>query len=163
MPEEIKNVFISHIHEDDEGLKKVKSLLKDHGISIRDHSVNSDKPNQAKSEEYIKSEILAPRIKQCGALLVYITADTKDSSYVNWEIEYAIKHGIRVVGVWAYGEKGCEVPKALEDLHDAIVGWNGAGIVSALTGEFDGWENPDGTKASDRDIKHYSCGSDRVT
>ena len=27
MPDEIKNVFISHIHEDDEGLPKLKDLV----------------------------------------------------------------------------------------------------------------------------------------
>lgn len=115
MAGETKNVFISHIHEDDEGLGKLKSLLKDNGMTVRDYSINADNPNRAHSEDYIKSQILAPRIRQSSTLVVYISPETKDSKYVNWEIEYAQKEDKRIVGVWAHGENGCEIPKALDD------------------------------------------------
>ena len=42
-----RNTFISHIHEDDEGLGKLKSLLKDNGMTVRDYSINADNPNNA--------------------------------------------------------------------------------------------------------------------
>ena len=157
MADEKRNVFISHIHEDDPGLGKLKSLLKDNGMTIRDYSIHSDNPNNAHSEGYIKSEILAPRIRQSSVLIVYVSPETKDSEYVNWEIEYAQKHDKRIVGVWAHGEKGCEVPQALDDYADAVVGWTGNSIIDAIHGEIDGWENPDGTPSTLRDIKRYSC------
>jgi antiphage defense system Thoeris ThsB-like protein len=158
MADDKKNVFISHIHEDDDGLGKLKGLLKDNGMQISDYSINSDKPNNAKDPDYIKSEILAPRIKQCSTMIVYISPDTKDSEYVNWEIEYAQKNDMRIVGVWAHGENGCEVPEALNDYADAVVGWTGNNIIDAINGKIDNWENPDGTTCSPRDIKRYSCG-----
>ena len=158
MTNEVKNVFISHIHEDDDGLGKLKDLLEKKGISIRDYSISSDNPNNAKSEEYIKTEILAPRIMASGALVVYISPETKDSSYVDWEIEYAQKNDKRIIGVWADGEEGCEVPDALNNYADAVVGWTGDRIVDAINGNIDNWENPDGTQFSPRDINRYSCG-----
>ena len=112
MADETKNVFISHIHEDDDGLGKLKDLLKCKGLTIRDYSINADNPNNAKSEDYIKSEILAPRIQQSSTLVVYITPETKTSEYVNWEIEYAQSKDKRIVGVGAQGGNGCEVPEA---------------------------------------------------
>lgn len=157
MADETKNIFVSHIHEDDEGLGKLKNLLKDNGMTIRDYSISSDNPNNAHSEDHIKSEILAPRIEQSGALVVYVSPETKDSKYVNWEIEYAQKLDKRIVGVWAHGESGCEVPDALKKYADAVVGWTGNRIVDAINGEIDGWENPDGTPATPRQIKRYSC------
>lgn len=157
MADEMRNVFISHIHEDDSGLTKLKSLLKDNGMPIRDYSINSDNPNNAHSEEYIKYQILAPRIERSGVLVVYVSPDTKDSKYVNWEIEYAHKHDKRIVGVWAYGEIGCEIPKALSDYADAMVGWTGNRIIDAINGKIDGIQNPDGTPSTPRDIKRYSC------
>jgi hypothetical protein len=157
MADETKNVFISHIHEDDEGLAKLKELLKSNGMTIRDYSIRSDNPNNAHSEEYIKSEILAPRIQQSSVLIVYISPDTKDSTYVNWEIEYAQKADKRIVGVWAHGEAGCEAPKAMTDFSDSVVGWSGNRIIDAINGKIDGWENPDGSPATPRDIKRYSC------
>lgn len=157
MADESKNVFISHIHEDDPGLGKLKDLLSNKGMAIRDYSISSDNPNNAHSEDYIKSEILAPRIRQSGVLVVYISSETKDSSYVNWEVEYAQKQEKRIVGVWADGEAGCELPDALHNYADAVVGWVGDRIIDAINGKVDGWENPDGSPSTPRDIKRYSC------
>ncbi len=157
MADEMKNIFISHIHEDDEGLSKLKDLLKNNGMTIRDYSINADNPNKAHSEKYIKSEILAPRIRQSSVLVVYISPETKDSEYVNWEIEYAQQQNKRIVGVWAYGENECEVPDALDEYADAVVGWTGNHIIDAINGKIKDWENPDGTPSTPRDIKRYSC------
>src|SRR5271169_1630659 len=90
---------MSHVHEDDDGLGKTKEILANNGMTIRDGSINSGKPNEAKSPDYIKSEILAPRIKWAGTFITYITQQTKDSEWVDWEIEYAEKQGKRIVGI----------------------------------------------------------------
>lgn len=157
MSDQQKNIFISHIHEDDEGLGKLKDLAQKHGLTARDYSINADKTNKAKSEDYIKSQILAPKIDACSALVVYISPGTKDSTYVDWEIEYAAKSGKRIIGIWEYGQGGCEIPKGLDDCADAIVGWNGGRIVDAILGDFDGYETPDGQPASRRDIARHPC------
>ena len=157
MADKTKNIFISHIHEDDEGLGKLKSLLKDNGMTVRDYSINADNPNNAHSEKYIKSQILAPRILQSSTLVVYISPETKDSEYVNWEIEYAQKQDKRIVGVWAHGENECEVPEALQNYADAVVGWTGNRIIDAINGKINNWEHADGTQRATQDIKRYSC------
>ena len=97
MADDTKNVFISHIHEDDAGLGKLKNLLNANGMTIRDYSISSDNPNNAHSEDYIKSQILVPRIQQCSTVVVYVSSETKDSDYVNWEIEYGHKAGKRII------------------------------------------------------------------
>ncbi len=158
MADQIKNVFISHIHEDDDGLKRIKDLVGKAGMEIRDGSINSDKPNKANSPDYIKSEILAPRIKWAGTFICYVTPDTKNSEYVAWEIEYAKKLGKRIVGIWGYGHQGCELPEALADYADAIVGWNSDSIIDAIEGRFNGSVDPDGKPVERKDIKRYSCG-----
>ena len=140
-----KNVFVSHIHQDDHGLPDLMNLLNKHGMEARNYSITSDKENNAKSPEYIKSEILAPRINASSTLVVYITPDTKASGWVNWEIEYAYKQGKTIVGVWELGSKGCEVPIALEEVCNAIVAWSGESIVDAINGNVEGRFNPDGT------------------
>lgn len=157
MPNEIRNVFISHVHEDDDGLKKTRDLLSKHGLDIRDGSINSEKPNNAQSPDYIKNEILKPRIKWSGCLLVYITPETKNSDWVNWEIEYAQKHGKKIIGIWAHGESGCEVPDALDEYNDAIVSWDAKKIIEAIRGDIIGSENPDGTTRNSRPIERYGC------
>jgi MTH538 TIR-like domain (DUF1863) len=62
MTDEIKNVFISHVHEDDAGLNKLKDLIAKGGLTVRDSSINKTNPNDAKDPDYIRTQILAPQI-----------------------------------------------------------------------------------------------------
>ena len=157
MPDEIRNVFISHIHEDDEGLSDIKSLLGNNGLQIRDSSITSDNPNRATDEAYIKTEILAPHIRWAGVLIVYVSPGTKDSVWVNWEIEYAHKENKRIVGVWARGANNADVPKALDEYADAVVGWDSGRIIDAISGKINNWTGPDGEPRQTREILRYSC------
>ena len=157
MANDIRNVFISHIHEDDEGIDKIRGLAEKHGLTVRNGSVTSDRPNAATNEDYIKYQILAPRIRWSSVLAVYISPDTKNSPWVDWEIEYAHEKGKRIVGVWEWGAKECEVPDALTRYGDAVVGWNGESIVDAISGTSDDWHQPDGSTWRRRDIDHYTC------
>ncbi len=157
MSREIRNAFISHIHENDEGVGKIKELAQKAGLTVRNYSITSDKFNNAKSPEYIKYQILAPHIQACSVLVTYISRETKNSEWVNWEIEYAHKQGKRIVGVWERGAKDCELPEALELYADAIVGWNGESIVDAISGSSNEWRQQDGTEQDYRKIRRYSC------
>lgn len=153
---EQKNVFISHVHADDSGLQKLKDLLKLQGIEVRDSSVHKGKFNDASDPHYIKTYILAPAINWAGVFICYVSPNTKDSDWVNWEIEYAVKQGKRIVGVWGHGEKECELPRALEEHADALVGWNGSAIVDAIEGQ-DQWERPDGAACPIVPLKRHPC------
>lgn len=157
MPSNIRCVFISHIHEDDSRLKPLKDLIEKSGVDPRDYSINSDKPNRAKAPDYIKSQILAPRIKQCSTMIVLISPGTRNSDYVDWEIRYAMNRGIRVVGVWDHGASECDIPQALIDFGSAVVGWRSERIGDALNGEFDGMEQPDGHPMPPQPMYHHNC------
>ena len=157
MADEMKNVFISHIHEDDDGLGKLKALLKGGGLTIRDSSINSTNPNDAKDPAYIKTGILAPAINWASTLLVYITPQTKNSEWVNWEIEYAEKQGKRIVGVYAPGANECDIPEALEKYADDVRGWQSDGIIDAITGKTSEWHLPTGELRDSRPIRRYGC------
>jgi hypothetical protein len=153
---EQKNVFISHVHEDDAGLGKLKDLLASKGMQIRDSSVHKGKFNDAKDPAYIKSQILAPLIQWAGTFICYVSPQTKSSEWVNWEIEYAAKQGKRIVGVWQQGEHACDLPDALKEYADAVVGWNGDSIIDAINGQ-DGWQAPDGSSFSAVPLKRHPC------
>lgn len=157
MANETMNVFISHIHEDDAGLADLKTLTAKNGLNVRDSSITSEKPNNAKDPDYIKQKVLAPQIEWASTLVVYVSRDTKDSQWVNWEIEYANKLGKRIVGVWERGANECEIPEALEKYADAMVGWHGESIVDAITGKSNRWYSCGGELREYRPIKRYSC------
>ena len=68
-------------------------LVAQHGMTWRDYSITADNPNNAHNEDYIKWQILAPCIRQAGCLVVYVSEKTRNSPWVNWEIEYAVTTG----------------------------------------------------------------------
>jgi MTH538 TIR-like domain (DUF1863) len=152
-----RNVFISHIHEDDHRLEPLRDLLKSAGMEVRDGSIHSDKPNNAKNPEYIKSSILTPRIEWASVLVVLITPDTRDSDWVAWEIESAERLGKRIVGVWDHGESQCDIPPALDLYADAIVGWQGDRVKDAIEGRINNREDQGGAILPPRAAKRYSC------
>ena len=161
MKNQIRNIFVSHIHEDDSGIANLKNLAKAHNMELRDSSIRSSNPNNATNHDYIKSEILGPAIRHASTLVVYISPGTKNSDWVDWEIRYAHKCGKRIVGVYEHGAADCDIPDALDEYGDALVGWNGRRIVAAIRGEIDDWKKSNGEPPRPRQIKRYSCSTVR--
>ena len=149
-----KTVFVSHSHEDDAEVGKLKDLLAKQGFNIRDYSVTKDNPNNACNEDYIKQEILKPRLDACSTLAVVVTPETKNSDWVNWEVSYAVQQGKNIVGIWANGCKGENLPKSLDDYAKAfVVGWDSQSIIDAIS-------TPNSKYAYDSDGSIYSSRSD---
>ena len=114
-----KNVFISHYNKDEEHIKKLKELLRKKGYEIKNSSIDSTKPNQAKNEEYIR-RLLRLRIHWSGTVIVLIGPRTHTREWVDWEIEQANKKGKRIVGVYIRGAGGSDVPQNLNLYGDAL-------------------------------------------
>lgn len=152
-----RNVFISHIHEDDHRLAPLRDLLSKSGMEVRDGSIHSDKPNNAKNPDYIMAEILTPRIRWASVLVVLISSETKDSEWVAREIECAERLGKRIVGVWDHGESQCDIPAALDKYADAIVGWQSERVKDAIEGRINNREQPGGAVTNPRAVPRYSC------
>jgi len=157
MTDQPKNIFISHVHEDDEVLQGLKDLLKQNGYEIRDGSIDSSKPNDATNPDYIKSGILAPRIGWASTMVVLLSQKTHESPWVEWEIEYAQKQGKRIVGVWDQGAKDSDVPAALEKYADAVVGWQAERVMDAINGKINNWSTVDGQIRAPRQIDRIRC------
>lgn len=160
MADEVKNIFVSHQHNDADKIEDFKNLIGNHGIEMRDSSIYEKKlKNNAHNEQYIKYELIKPQIQWAGTVVVLIGKDTAKSEYVNWEIRTAAEMGKRIVGVFLQGAKEEDIPKELMEYGDNLVGWNGEKVVRAINGENLDWETPNGQKrTSDTSpIEHYQC------
>lgn len=160
MADETKNIFVSHQHNDADYIESFKNLIGRHGIDMRDSSIYEKKlKNDAHNEKYIKQELIKPQMQWAGTVVVLIGKDTAKSDYVNWEIKTAADMGKRIVGVYLQGAKEEDIPPALIEYGDNLVGWNGPKIVKAIDGEDMDWEKPDGTPrdSNPTDMKHATC------
>jgi hypothetical protein len=88
---------------------------------------------------------------------VPISADTHKSDWVNWEIEYAMKMGKRIVGVWLPGAKDSDLPEALDLYANAIVGWQADRIIDAIEGRINEIRKADGSEAAPRPLPRFNC------
>ena len=144
-----RHVFISHHHADDAKVDQLTDLLQRGGNDVRNSSVRMKPANQRRMDEgRVKDEtirrLLRMRISWATTVVVLIGNETHSRPWVNWEIEEAKRQGKRIVGVYAYGGTDAEKPEALEKYASAIVAWNTDGIVDAIEGEENRFENPDG-------------------
>ena len=150
MSKEAINLFISHCGEDEKFIEPFKELVGSK-YNVRDSSIVETEPNNAQNSDYIKYSILAPKINWSGTMIVLIGPDMRDSDYVNWEIEYAMKHNKQIIGVYLPGANRYDVPEALEKYGDALVGWDSVKIASAIGGN-PRWEKSNG------DLRSYLSG-----
>ncbi len=160
MADEIKNIFVSHQHNDADKIEDFKRLIGNHGIDMHDSSIYENKlRNNATNEQYIKYELIKPQITWAGTLVVLIGKETAKSDYVNWEIKTAAEMGKRIIGVFLQGATEEDIPAELIEHGDNLVGWNGDKIVRAIDGEDMDWEKPDGTLRENKplDLPRYTC------
>ena len=150
--EKNKNIFISHFGKDDAHIAKLKDLLKQKDYTLRNSSIDSSKPNDAKNSEYIKS-LLRKGIEWAGTTIVLIGSKTHTRWWVDYEIEQSQRMGNRIVGVYLPGETESQIPDSFEKYADALVGWNSDRIIDAIEGGCNNFENPDGTP---RDSKWHT-------
>ena len=76
---------------------------------------------------------------------------------MDYEIQQAHKQGKAIIGVYVYGASDSDIPDALKEYADAIVGWRKERIIAALTNQESTFENADGTPWSRVQSDHPTC------
>jgi hypothetical protein len=78
-----KTIFLSHSSKDDEILSSVIKILEDHGGKTYVDKKDNRLPEVVSEET---AEILRQTIRQCKKLVVLVSANTRDSKWVPWEL-----------------------------------------------------------------------------
>jgi hypothetical protein len=156
MSESVKNVFISHFNEDEDHINRLKNLLSKNGYILRNSSIDSTKPNDAKNTEYIK-KLLTSGIKWAGTTIILIGPKTHTRPWINWEIKQSLKQGNRIIGVFINGASDSDIPENFEKYGDALVGWISEKIIDAIEGRLNNWEKPDGTPREGQWSPYREC------
>lgn len=150
------NLFISHYGGDEKYIEGFKNLLAGRNYDVRDSSIVESEPNKAKNPDYIKT-LIGSQIDWAGTVVVLIGPKTHKRDWVDWEIEYAAKHGDkRIVGVFLRGATDSDIPEKLDDYGDACVAWNSDKIVAAIEGE-NIWQDSSGQIRSSGRTNRSTC------
>lgn len=158
-----RHLFISHHHADDASVSKLTSMLQRSQQDVRNSSIRAKPANQRRLDKgMVKDEtirrLLRRKISWASTVVVVIGKETATRKWVNWEIDQANSQGKRIVGVFERGGTNADVPTSFEKYGSALVAWNARGIVKAIEGQENMFQNPDGTsRTSTSESRNVNC------
>ena len=80
------DVFLSHSSADASALPKVIGFLKQYGVNVYIDKTDKELPKRTSAETGVK---LKERIAQCKKFVVLVTANSKNSKWIPWELGIA--------------------------------------------------------------------------
>ena len=118
-----RNVFISFAYEDINDVNLLRGQAKNEKSPIEFNDWSVSEPFDSDRTPYIKQKI-GERIAQSSLTVVYLSNNTSNSKWVNWEIEESLKRGKNVIGVYSGDTCPAELPRAIEPNKIKCVQWS---------------------------------------
>ncbi len=126
-----RNVFISFATEDLDEVNLLRGQAKNEGSDLEFNDWSVKEPFDSKDAEYIRRGI-RERIRQSSVTVVFVSADTYKSRWVDWEIRESIKLGKGVVAMYQGDRPPGQVPAAIMEHKIKIVPWNHKELSKAI-------------------------------
>ncbi len=105
-----KNVFISFAYEDADEVNLLRGQAKSEASDIEFNDWSVKEAFDSKNADYVRRQI-TERIRQSSTTVVYVSDQTNNSLWVNWEVDKSLELGKRVIAV----HKGDSRPTSLPD------------------------------------------------
>ena len=125
------NVFISFVSEDLNDVNMLRGQAKNENSDIEFNDWSLKEPFDSDKAEYVKRGI-RERIRQCSVTVIYVSDNTADSKWVDWEIRESIAMGKGVVAMHKGGTAPARLPKAVTDNKVPVVPWNQKELAKAI-------------------------------
>lgn len=126
-----KNVFISFAVEDANQVNLLRGQAKNENSEIEFNDWSLKAPFDSKNAEYIRRGI-RERIKQSSVTVVFVSSNSTQSKWVDWEIRESARLGKKVVGMYSGEAPPKNLPAALKEARAKIVPWNHAELSAAI-------------------------------
>lgn len=126
-----RHVFISFANEDVDEVNLLRGQAKNEKTDLQfdDHSVKE--AYDSKNSDYIKLQI-REKLEKTSVTVVYLSASSAKSKWVDWEIQESLKMGKGVVGVHKGDKPPRNLPPAFKANKCKVVKWSHAEIVRAI-------------------------------
>lgn len=125
------HVFISFAMEDNKEVNLLRGQAKNNDSSLEFTDYSVKEAFDSKNAEYIKRGI-REKIKQCSVTLVYVSNDTGNSKWVDWEIRESVRLGKGVVAMYQGDTKPTNLPSAIKEFKVKLIPWNQQTIKDAI-------------------------------
>ena len=118
-----RNVFISFAVEDENEINLLRGQAKNDNSDLEFSDRSLKEPFNSENTEYIKRGI-RERIKQASVTICYVTDNTAQSEWVDWEIRESIALGKGVIAMYKGDSPPSNLPKAITEFKIKLVPWN---------------------------------------
>lgn len=126
-----RNVFISFDSDDLSLVNLLRGQAKNENIPLEFNDFSLKEPFDSEKADYIKRGI-RERIRQASVTIVYLTDNSAESPWVDWEINESVKLGKAVIAVYQGDTPPKNIPPALEKLGVKPTQWSADGIMNAI-------------------------------
>ena len=125
------NVFISFAADDLAEVNMLRGQAKNENSDIAFNDWSLKEPFDSKRADYIKRGI-RERIRQCSVTVVYVSASTANSKWVDWEIRESLAMGKGVVAMHKGDTPPKQLPKAITENKIQVVPWPQKQLANAI-------------------------------
>lgn len=128
-----KNVFLARAYEDEDEVNLLRGQAKNPAsqLEFNDHSLKE--PFDSKNAEYIKNGI-REHIRRSSITVVYLSAHSSTSKWVDWEIRESLRLGKKVIGVYP-GAARPPAPATFAEFRLKAIPWSHEALMRELGGE----------------------------
>lgn len=120
---EKRNVFISFDHRDLSEVNLLRGQVKNANNDLEFSDYSLKEPYDSDKADYIKSGI-RERIRQSSVTVVYLTENTHESEWVEWEARESLRLGKGVICVHKGDGVPSRRPKFVHELNLKVVKWD---------------------------------------
>lgn len=118
-----RSLFISFAGEDLNEINLLRGQAKNEDSDLEFVDRSLQKPFDSKDAEYIKRGI-RERIEQSSVTVCYVTDNTSQSKWVDWEIRESIALGKGIIAMYKGDSPPRNLPRAIKEFKIKLVPWN---------------------------------------
>lgn len=128
---EKRNVFISFDHRDEKevNLLRGQSKKEDSDLEFNDYSLKE--PFNSEKAENIKSGI-RERIRQASVTVIFLSNNTHESKWVDWETRESIEQGKGVICVHKADSIPSKLPSFVKEFGLKLIPWKQKDLTTAI-------------------------------
>ncbi|MFC1945432.1 TIR domain-containing protein [Chloroflexota bacterium] len=128
---ERRNVFISFAAEDVALVNFLRGQAKNENSNLDFIDRSLQEPYKSENEEYIRRGI-RERIRQTSVTVCFLTDNTAQSEWVDWEIRESVNLGKGVIAVYQGEKPPSNLPSVIRELNIRLVTWKQAELTAAI-------------------------------
>lgn len=128
---EKRNVFICFANEDLNEVNLLRGQAKNENSDLEFNDWSVHTPFDSNDAEYIRRGI-RERMRQSSVTMVYVSQDTAQSRWVDWEIRESINLGKGVIALYKGTNPPANLPPALKEFNIKPIPWSQKEITTAI-------------------------------